>query len=182
RLTLDPSRVAITFTSARSAFASRPPRPMTLPTSPSATWRCSFVKSPSSSSVTTTASGASTSCFATCSTNSRLPGALDASVMRGSTGGRRDLGLGDAAANEKHPRGRGRARAVLDPMARAVRVDDEVDGLGARVVVTDGLDELAIARRARIGDDDPVRGGLRLADAAQADVNSQVFGDPPNNE
>ena len=54
------------------AFAIRPPRPMTLPTSASATWRWNLVKSPSCVSVTTTAVGSSTSALATCSSSPRM--------------------------------------------------------------------------------------------------------------
>src|SRR5262245_28664050 len=48
----------------------------------------------------------------------------------------------------------GRHRAALQPEVDALLVHLHDGGLGARVVVTEDLDERAVARRARIGDDD----------------------------
>src|SRR5207237_3661490 len=66
-----------------------------------------------------------------------------------------------------------RPPAGLAPVADALPVEDQVVVLAARIVVTEDLDELAVAGRARVGDDDPIRRGLRLAGAPQADVHSQ---------
>src|SRR3954462_16031789 len=48
----------------------------------------------------------------------------------------------------------GRLRAVLEPMLRAILVDDDLGGLRLRVAAADGLDHAAVTRRALIGDGD----------------------------
>ena len=63
-------------------------------------------------------------------------------------------------------------------MPRALGVHDKGRGVGARIVVTDGLDELAVTRRARVRDDHAIRRRFRLAYTTQADVHSQILGCP----
>src|SRR4029078_12934237 len=65
-----PSLAAVTLSSVRSALATLPLRPMTLPMSSSATWSSMTVAPSSSTTSTVTASGSSTSDFATYSTRS----------------------------------------------------------------------------------------------------------------
>src|SRR4029077_12118946 len=65
-----PSLAADTLSSVRSALATLPLRPMTLPMSSSATWSSSTVPSGSRTTSTVTASGSSTSERATNSTSS----------------------------------------------------------------------------------------------------------------
>src|SRR4249920_360450 len=65
-----PSRAAVTLSRVRSALATLPLRPMTLPMSSSATWSSMTVAPSSSTTSTVTASGSSTSDFATYSTRS----------------------------------------------------------------------------------------------------------------
>src|SRR5829696_7682031 len=102
------------------------------------------MRSPSSSSSsTTTASGSSTRAL---TRNSR------SSVIR-----RDRLAAGgfDALGPQQ---GRHRLRglgAVLEPVARALLVEDDRRGLGLRVVLADRLDRATVARRAFVGDDDP---------------------------
>src|SRR4029078_4907446 len=65
-----PSRAAVTLSRVRSALATLPLRPMTLPMSSSATWSSMTVAPSSSTTSTVTASRSSTSDFATYSTRS----------------------------------------------------------------------------------------------------------------
>src|SRR5438067_10815520 len=120
---------------ARMAFAIRPPRPITFPTSASATARCSFTMSPSTVSVTTTSSGLSTSCLATCVSRSDM---RDMRVLVADRG--RDLFVAEAALYEQVARGRRWTRALAEPVLRVLGLDDESVVLG-RIVVTDVLDE-----------------------------------------
>src|SRR5256712_13071549 len=93
---------------------------------------------------------------------------------------RRDLSFGNAAADqERARRGRG-SRPVLEPVPSALRIHDKAQRLRARIVVTDGFDELAITGRARIRDHHAIGRGFRLAYATQADVNCQIGRDPPH--
>src|SRR3546814_3404608 len=67
----------------------------------------------------------------------------------------------------------GRLRADTEPMVRAIGV--ELDALlvvlgEKRVVIADPLDEAAVARAARIGDDDAVIGTLLGAAARQTNA------------
>src|SRR3954469_20661600 len=122
----------------RSARAIRPCRPITLPTSASATCRrrTSEPSSPSTSS-TRTPPGSSTSRRARSASSSPIE-------------------LGDALRLEQlRDRGR-RLRALAEPLLDLRLVELDQRGLGLGVVASDDLDELAVARRARVGRDDAV--------------------------
>src|SRR5262249_24777101 len=57
-----------------------------------------------------------------------------------------------------------RLRALLQPAADLLLVELDEGRLGLRVVAADDLDELAVARRARVGGDDAVDRVLLRAD------------------
>src|SRR5262245_12273510 len=140
------SRVAAAFITARSALATRPPRPMTRPRSSSATSSSSTTSpSISSTSVTSTASGSATRERARNSSSSRT--APDPSGLAAG-------GL-DALDAKQRRHGAGRLGAVVQPVARAVLVDHDQRRVRLRVVLADGLDRATVARRALVGDDDP---------------------------
>src|SRR3954453_21842745 len=60
------------------------------------------------------------------------------------------FGLGDALDAQELLDGVARLRAVLQPVLRALLVDDDLGGLRLRVVAADRLDHTAIPRRALI--------------------------------
>jgi hypothetical protein len=60
--------------------------------------------------------------------------------------------------------------ALLQPSDGLVVVDVEVGGLGARVVLTEDLDEAAIAGTTLVGNDDAVVGLLGLSDASETQL------------
>src|SRR3954451_16729882 len=64
-----------------------------------------------------------------------------------------------------------RLGALLQPGPDALLVEHDRRGLGLGVVVADGLDDPAVARRALIGDDAPPHGVLARADASEAKTN-----------
>src|SRR5690606_25282954 len=70
--------------------------------------------------------------------------------------------------------GIGGLRAVLQPFQRLFLVDLDVGRLGQRIVVADFLDETAVARRTRIGDDDAVERSLVVAQPSQPDTHCHV--------
>src|SRR5213075_2862423 len=129
-----PSRAAVTLSRVRSALATLPLRPITLPMSSSATWSSMTVAPSSSTTSTVTADGSSTSDLATYSTRSlaaMVPTPL--------------LGCGHDARIPEQPQDRvGRLGALGDPSLGGLGVDLELDRLGARVVVTDDLDRAPI--------------------------------------
>src|SRR5512132_107837 len=131
-------------TIARSARASRPWRPITLPTSSFATWRRRTTASSRSSSSTLTASGSSTSWRARYATRS-------ANVL--------DL-------EQTRDRLR-RLRPLAEPLLDLVLVELDRRRIGLRVVAPDDLDESPVPRRARVGDDDAVDRVLLRPDPRQ---------------
>src|SRR5512133_1952382 len=132
-------RAAEARTTVRNARAMRPWRPITLPTSSLATWS-SITRSPSrSTSSTRTASGSSTRRRARYSTSSAE---------------RDTLGLQQALDG-----GRG-LRALREPVLDPVLVELDRRRVGLRVVAAHDLQELAVARRARVRRDDAVDGAL----------------------
>src|SRR5205814_7456808 len=124
-------RAALARTIVRSARAIRPWRPITLPTSSFATWSCSTSAPSRSTSSTRTASGSSTSLRASSASSSA--NVLDLEQSLDGLRGLRALG-----------------EPVLDPLL----VELDRRRVGLRVVAPDYLDELAVARRARVGGDD----------------------------
>src|SRR5438093_5039822 len=130
----------------------RPCRPITLPTSSFATCNCSTCAPSRSISSTWTASGSSTSRRASSASSSanvlRLEQALDRV---------------------------GRLRALREPVLDLVLVELDRRRVGLRVVAADDLDELAVARRARVGGDDAVDRILLRADPRQPELHCHVF-------
>src|SRR5262245_18005274 len=161
-----PSRAAVTLSSVRSALATLPLRPMTLPMSSSATCSSMTVPSSSSTSVTLTESGSSTSDFATYSTSSF---ALMAALLL--------LCRQDAGAAEQARDGVRGQCALGEPRLGLVGVDGQLDRICARVVVPERLDRAAVPRAAGVGDDHAIARLLRGADAGQADANGHAV--PP---
>src|SRR5436305_13401227 len=129
----------------------RPCRPITLPTSSFATCNCSTCAPSRSISSTCTASGSSTSRRASSASSSanvlRLQQALD-----------RVGGL----------------RALREPVLDLVLVELDRRGIGLRVVATDDLDELAVARGTRVGSNDAVDRILLRADARQPQLDCHL--------
>src|SRR6185369_613511 len=128
RLTGSPVRAEVTLSRVRSAFATLPLRPMTLPMSDSAT--CSSMMVPSSplTTSTLTASGSSTSDLATYSTRSA------AAIVRPLLGGQ----AGDDAGLLEEPANRVRRLGALgEPILGLRLVHAERDGIGPGVVVPD---------------------------------------------
>src|SRR6516165_12790194 len=120
--------------------------------SPSATWsRRTSVPSYSSISSTRTASGSSTSRRASSATNS-------AKVLL------------DALRLEELRHRLGRLGAFGEPAAHLLLVEVDERRIRLRVVAADDLDELAVARRARIGGDDAVDRVLLRADPRQPEL------------
>src|SRR6185503_16106560 len=113
----------------------------------------------SSTTSTVTASGSSTSDLATYSTRSLA--AIVPSLLGGGD---------DARVPEQAQDGVRGLRALGEPRLRLVFVDDERDGLGARVVVPDDLDRSPVAGAAAVGDDDSVSRLLGRANARQPDA------------
>src|ERR1043166_1193140 len=67
----------------------------------------------------------------------------------------------------QRPNGIRRLRALLDPEVDALLVHLHDSRLGARVVMSEDLDERAVARGARIGDDDAKEGAFLGTGATQ---------------
>src|SRR6476661_858010 len=152
------SRAAAAFITARRALATRPPRPITRPRSSSATSSSSTTSpSISSTSVTLTALGSATSARARNSSRSR--------TARLAAGGLDALG---AKQRRDGPR---RLGALLQPVLGAIAVDRDQGRVRLRVVLADRLDRAAVARRARIGHDDPPDRVLLGSDSSQAYAN-----------
>src|SRR6266536_1860602 len=145
-------RPAAARTSWRSARAILPCLPITLPTSSFATNSLSTTTSSRSSRSTLTASGWSTSRRASTSSSS-------ANVL--------DL--------EQAPHRLRRLRALVQPRLHLLLVQLDRRGVGLRVVPPDDLDELAVARRARIGRDDAVDRVLLRPDARQPQFHCQAI-------
>src|SRR5689334_22693318 len=81
----------------------------------------------------------------------------------------------DEPFRREQPRdGIGRLRAVAQPLLHLLLVDDYLDRIAARVVVTDDLEETPVTRRACVRDDEPVRRLLSRARTAQTDLDCQV--------
>src|SRR4051794_1102057 len=159
-----PSRAAVTLRSVRSALATLPLRPMTLPMSSSATWSSITVAPSSSTTSTVTAPGSSTSDFATYSTRSLA--AIVATL----------LGRGhDARVPEQAKDGVRRLGALREPGLRLVGIDLERDRIGPRVVVAKRLDRSTVACASAVGDDDPVGRLLRRADAREPDTDCHGY-------
>src|ERR671934_3135799 len=144
-------RAAEARTTLRSARAIRPWRPITLPTSSLATCSWRTVAPSRSTSSTRTASGSSTRPRARYST-------ISTKVLR-----------------FQQPRDRlARLRAFRQPVAHLLLVELDRRGVGLRVVAPDDLEELAVARRARVGGHDPVDGVLLRPYAGQPQLDSQA--------
>src|SRR5689334_7495218 len=137
--------------------------------SSSATWSSMTVPPPSWTTSTLTASGSSTSDFATYSTRSTA--AIWAPLLL--------LGRNDAGVAEQSEDGVGRLRALREPGAGLLGVDVDLDRFRPRVVVADRLDRAAVARGARVGDDHAVGRLLRRADARQPDPDCHGLLLPP---
>ena len=152
-VTVLPSRSAAEATSARSAAAVRPCLPMTLPRSSGATYSSTSVVPLCSLSTTRTSSGRSVSARARTSTTALHAGVAGprAHFTAGCRFGSR-LRI-EVPGDQRADRVR-RLRALLQPVVDALPVDVDEGRLGARIVVTEDLDEAAVARGARIGDDD----------------------------
>src|SRR3954447_13819508 len=132
-----PSRADAAFITVLSAATVRPPRPITLPASSSATWSSrTRVPSSSSNDSTETSSGASTSERARYSR----------SASTGSAGG-------GMARLDQPLDGVRRLRATSKPVLQALLVDFDGRRIRLRIVVPDRLDDPAVARRALIGHD-----------------------------
>src|SRR5512133_3166614 len=144
-------RAAEARTTVRRARAIRPWRPITLPTSSLATWSCRIVSPSRSSSSTRTASGSSTRRRARYST--RSADTLDLQQARDRLG---------------------RLRALREPVAHLLLVELDRRRLGLRVVATYDLEELAVARRARVRRDDPVDRVLLRPDTGQPQLDGQT--------
>src|SRR6266550_3232576 len=145
-------RAPLARTIARSARAIRPWRPITLPTSAFATRSWRTVAPSRSTSSTSTASGSSTSCRARCASSS----AIDVRLF-------------------EQPRDRvRRRRALRQPLLDLLLVEVDRRRVGLRVVAAHDLDELAVARRARVGHDHPVDRVLLRPDAGQTHPNCHL--------
>src|SRR5690348_4981198 len=79
--------------------------------------------------------------------------------------------LEEAGFAEQRPNGVGRLRAVVEPVVHAIVLEiDRLVTLPRRVLAND-LDELAVARALRVGDDDTIHGLLLAARTTKADLN-----------
>src|SRR5690349_12322961 len=131
----------------------RPPLPITLPRSASATCSSSSTSPLSRSERSTrTSSGESTSWRARYSSSSSIGAELDAGDLEQLLDGRRGL------------------RALRDPVACAIGVDLDQRRLELRVVAADLLQGAAVTWGARIGHDDPVDRVLVRAVPREADL------------
>src|SRR5688500_10689619 len=79
--------------------------------------------------------------------------------------------LQDAGLAEQRADGVARLGAHAHPVVHALIVDDQPTFRLPGSVLADDLDELAIARALRVGDDDAVHRRLLAADATEADTN-----------
>src|SRR6266516_2151272 len=134
----------------RSARAVRPCRPITLPGSFGATSSSMMVWSPRSYARVLTASASSTSDLATNSMSSFT--LLRFGLLQDRLDGGRNLG------------------ALGNPVVDARAVDLDVRRILLGVVVADLLDRRRARGLQRVGDDDPVEGGVSRAAAAQANL------------
>src|SRR5262245_3031403 len=139
-------------TIARSARAILPWRPITFPTSAFATRSWRTVAPSRCTSSTSTASGSSTSRRARCASSSAT-----------------DVGLLEQPCD----RVRGR-RALRQPRLDLLLVEVDRRRVGLRVVAAHDLDELAVSRRARVGNDHPVDRVLLRPDTGQAHANCHL--------
>ena len=150
-----PAFAPLARTRMRSERTIRPPRPITLPRSSSAT--CSSKTTASSRSI-----------------------ALDPHLARRRRRGssRRTSSSSSTPALTRRARGGlhealhrvARLRALRDPVVDLGLVEIDRGGVGLRVVAPDDLDEPAVARRAAVGDDDPVDRILLRAHPGQPDA------------
>src|SRR5829696_1537393 len=93
-------------------------------------------------------------------------------------GGRLELGgeaclvtlLQESGLPEERAHRVGRLRADVQPVVDAIGVEIERLFAGARLILADDLDELAVARALRVGDDDAIHGGLLTAHTAKTDL------------
>src|SRR5205085_7677585 len=172
------------------AFTVRPCRPMTLPTSPSATrTSITVVERSRSTSRTSTAAGSRTSFFRINSTasfinlesgvwslgvkkqatNSALTPRLQTPDSRLSLSLRLRRGLGLRLPADQLPDGVGRLRAAPDPVVDAIHFEPNLDRLTRRVVEPHVLDVSAVALRPLLLHHHPVRRTLLRAHAHQSD-------------
>src|SRR5512141_2300344 len=133
----------------------RPCRPITLPRSSWATWSRRTTVSSSSTRSTRTASGSSTSRRARYSSSSAK--------------------LRDVLRLQEPRDGVRGLSALAEPVLHPVLVELDQRGVVLRVVPADDLDELAVTRRARIGDHDAIHRVLLRPDARQPHACSQTY-------
>src|SRR5262245_3467160 len=69
----------------------------------------------------------------------------------------------------------GRLCALGEPVLHALPVDFDDGGLGARIVVAEDFDEAAVARRARISDDDSEEWALLGTGPPQTNDNHRLL-------
>src|SRR5262245_480565 len=193
RTTLRLVRDATAFRMVRIDFAVRPCLPITRPMSSLATLSSSTVVVSASVSFTSTASGWFTSCFARNKTSSFMGrssfGAPRAGEGRsGCRHGRADVGLGGARLGgllasrlrgrllDQLSYGRRRLRSLRPPRCQLLGVDlDQRRGAGG-VVEPDLVDEPAVARRFRAGDDDTIDWVFLAAVTGETDLHhADVF-------
>src|SRR5512138_832943 len=149
-----PSLRAAASSTVRSAFAVRPPRPMTRPRSSGSTVSSNTVERSCSTTSTFTASFRSTSSRASQRTRSR--------TLRLLLGGLLRLRL-----LEQHRHRLARLRAGLEPVLDPLGLELQDLGLLRRVVHPDVLDVPAVARLARVGRHHVIEGRLVRARARQ---------------
>src|SRR5688572_29811472 len=83
-------------------------------------------------------------------------------------------GLHDAGLSQERADGVGRLRAAIEPEVRAILVELQCLLTRPRRVLAEDLEELAVARRTAIGDDDAVGRGLLAAVATETDTNGHA--------
>jgi hypothetical protein len=83
--------------------------------------------------------------------------------------------LEDAGLAQERARGVARLCADLEPVERALHVDVQRALTLTGSVLADDLEELAVARAARVGDDEAVEGGLLAAATTETDTNCHVL-------
>src|SRR5262245_29087239 len=146
----------------RSAVATRPPRPITWPTSSSATWSAITRRESPCRRSTSTCSG--------CATRQRAISATIASMASMASGRLRSrLGAGVRDLDQLAHRRR-RLGALADPGVDLLEVDLDQRRLGLRVVPADGLDVAPIPRGARIGHHNAIDGVLLASHAGQSNL------------
>src|ERR687885_797843 len=145
-------RAAPARTIVRRARAIRPWRPITLPTSSFATWSWRTTAPSRSISSTRTASGSST--------RRRASSASSSANVRGL---------------QQALHGLGGLRALREPVPHLLLVEVDRRRVGLRVVAPHDLDELAVARRARVGGDDAVDRVLLRPDPRQPQLHCHTY-------